>query len=144
MNAGIWHAENAALCTVARDVTEVTWSLLTVTRPSSYRVTQQHGAKRGEGREGKTRQRSATVAQSLSLRLLNFSSSRMGRLSHNINQLVFIMKAQHIFYEVRTEFLTIIYISLCFRILKMRNTVLHYLVSELPPNITVIYVGRKR
>jgi hypothetical protein len=42
------------------------------------------GAKRGEGRGGKTRQRSATVAQSSSLRFLNFSSSRMGRLRHNI------------------------------------------------------------
>jgi hypothetical protein len=42
------------------------------------------GAKRREGRGGKTRQRSATVAQSRSLRFLNFSSSRMGRLRHNI------------------------------------------------------------
>jgi hypothetical protein len=30
INGGIWHAENAAPCTVARDVTEVTWSLPTV------------------------------------------------------------------------------------------------------------------
>jgi hypothetical protein len=42
------------------------------------------GAKRGEGRGGKTGQRSATVAQSRSLGFLNFSSSRMGRLRHTI------------------------------------------------------------
>jgi hypothetical protein len=34
INAGIRHAEDAALCTVARDVPEVTWSFLTVA-PSS-------------------------------------------------------------------------------------------------------------
>jgi hypothetical protein len=28
INAGIWYAENAALCIIASDVTEVTWSLL--------------------------------------------------------------------------------------------------------------------
>jgi hypothetical protein len=33
INAGIRHAENAAQCTVARDVTEVTSSYLTVARP---------------------------------------------------------------------------------------------------------------
>jgi hypothetical protein len=38
INAGIRHAENATPCTVARDVTEITWSLPTVARPSSYRV----------------------------------------------------------------------------------------------------------
>jgi hypothetical protein len=42
------------------------------------------GAKRGEGRGGKTQQRSATLAQSRSLRFLNFSSSLMGRLRHSI------------------------------------------------------------
>jgi hypothetical protein len=42
------------------------------------------GAKTGEGRGGQARQCSATVAQSLSLRFLNFSNSRMGRLRHNI------------------------------------------------------------
>jgi hypothetical protein len=46
MNAGIWHAENAALCIVARDVTEVTWSLLTVARPSNMRSKER-------GREGR-------------------------------------------------------------------------------------------
>jgi hypothetical protein len=48
-------------------------------QPSSARC----GAKRGEGRGGKARQRSATVAQSRSLRFLNFGSSRMGRLRHS-------------------------------------------------------------
>jgi hypothetical protein len=43
------------------------------------------GAKRGVGRGGKVRQRSATVAQSRSFRFLNFSNSRMGRLRHNMN-----------------------------------------------------------
>jgi hypothetical protein len=33
INAGFRHAENAAPCTVARDVTEVTWSFLTAARP---------------------------------------------------------------------------------------------------------------
>jgi hypothetical protein len=42
------------------------------------------GAKRGEGRGGKTRQHSVTVAQSRSLTFLTFISSRMGRLRHNI------------------------------------------------------------
>jgi hypothetical protein len=51
INAGIWHAENAAPCTVVRDVTEVMSSFPTVTRPNSYRVTQQH-AKVREGRQG--------------------------------------------------------------------------------------------
>jgi hypothetical protein len=111
INAGIWHVENAAPCTVARDVTEVTWSLPTVAWPNSYHVTQQHTEKRdGKRREarhgsallllrnrvpwgfwileekgGKARQRSATVAQSRSLRFLNFISSHMGRLRHNIH-----------------------------------------------------------
>jgi hypothetical protein len=86
ISAGIWHAENAVLCIVARDVTEVTWSFLTVApssvtaQPSNARC----GAKRGEGRGGKMRQRSATIAQSHSLRFQNFSSSRMGRLCDNI------------------------------------------------------------
>jgi hypothetical protein len=39
---------------------------------------------RNEGRGGKTRQRSATVAKSRSLRFLNFLTSRIGRLRHNI------------------------------------------------------------
>jgi hypothetical protein len=33
INAGIPHAENAVSCIVERDVTEVTWSFLTVARP---------------------------------------------------------------------------------------------------------------
>jgi hypothetical protein len=45
----------------------------------------QGSAKRGEGRGGKTRQRCATVAQSRSLKFLNFNNSRMGRLRHNMN-----------------------------------------------------------
>jgi hypothetical protein len=56
INSGIRHTENAAPCTVARDVSEVTWSLPTVARPSSYRVTQQHADRRevkgGEARRG--------------------------------------------------------------------------------------------
>jgi hypothetical protein len=36
---------------------------------------------------GKTRQRAATVVQSRSLRFLNFSSSHMGRLRHNIKKM---------------------------------------------------------
>jgi hypothetical protein len=46
MNAGIQHAENAALCTVSR--------------PSSYCVTQQH-AERREGKGGKARRGSAPL-----------------------------------------------------------------------------------
>jgi hypothetical protein len=81
--------ENAAPCTVARDVTEVTWSFLTV---ASYSVNAQPsdarcGVKRREGRGGKTRQHSATVAQTRSLRFLNFSSSRIGQLRHNIHDI---------------------------------------------------------
>jgi hypothetical protein len=71
---------------IVRDTTEVTWSFLTV-EPSSVTAQPSNalcGAKRGEGRESKKRQRSATVAQSRSLRFLNFSSSRMGRLRHSI------------------------------------------------------------
>jgi hypothetical protein len=41
------------------------------------------GAKRGEGRGGKTRQRSTIVAQSHSSRFLNLNSSRTGRLRHS-------------------------------------------------------------
>jgi hypothetical protein len=88
INAGIWHAENAALCIVVCDVTEVTWSFLAVAQssvtaqPSNARC----GAKRGEGRGGNTRQRSATVAHSRSLRFLNFISSCMKWLRHSIFQ----------------------------------------------------------
>jgi hypothetical protein len=39
INAGILHAEKAALCTVERDVIEITWSFLIVARPNTYRVT---------------------------------------------------------------------------------------------------------
>jgi hypothetical protein len=54
INAGIPHAETAAPCAVARDITEVTWSPPTVVRPSSYRVTQQHAERReGKGREAR-------------------------------------------------------------------------------------------
>jgi hypothetical protein len=37
--AGVGHAENAALCIVARDVTEVTWPFLLLAQSSVYRVT---------------------------------------------------------------------------------------------------------
>jgi hypothetical protein len=60
INAGIRHAANAAPCTVAHDVTEVTWSLPTVARPSSYPVTQQH-AERREGKGGEARRGSAPL-----------------------------------------------------------------------------------
>jgi hypothetical protein len=52
------------------------------------------GANRGEGRGGKAWQCSATVAQSRSLRFLNFISSRMGRLHHTAPSLrLFIPKS---------------------------------------------------
>jgi hypothetical protein len=61
INAGIRHAENAALCTVACDVTEVTWSFLTVTSSSSYCVTQQHKGVRSKGRGREARRSSAPL-----------------------------------------------------------------------------------
>jgi hypothetical protein len=39
INAGIRHAEKAVPCTVACDITEVTWFFLIVVRPNTYRVT---------------------------------------------------------------------------------------------------------
>jgi hypothetical protein len=54
INVGMWHAENAAPCTVARDVTEVTWSFLTVAsssvtaQPSNARQFEASGS---EGRQ---------------------------------------------------------------------------------------------
>jgi hypothetical protein len=60
INAGIRHAENAAPCTVVHDVTEVTWSFLTVAPSSGYRVTQQH-AERREGKGGEARHGSAPL-----------------------------------------------------------------------------------
>jgi hypothetical protein len=53
INAGIQHSENAAPCTVARDVTEVMWSFLTIA-PSSV-TAQPSNAKQCEarGREGR-------------------------------------------------------------------------------------------
>jgi hypothetical protein len=47
------------------------------------------GVKRGEGRGGKMRQHSVTVAKSYSLRFLNFSSFCMGRLRHTTHSLRF-------------------------------------------------------
>jgi hypothetical protein len=91
MNAGIRHAENAVPCTVARDVTEVTWSFRTVAWPNSYCITSNTGTKRREGRGGKMRQRSAAVVQPRSMRFLNFITSRMGWLCHYI----YIYNPQH-------------------------------------------------
>jgi hypothetical protein len=51
INVGIRHAENAAPCTVARDVTEVTWSFLTVAPFSVTRNLATHGAARSEGKQ---------------------------------------------------------------------------------------------
>jgi hypothetical protein len=51
-------------------------------------------AKRGEGRGGQEWQRSATVVQSCSVRFLNFSSSHMGRLHHNINIVAYLPHAK--------------------------------------------------
>jgi hypothetical protein len=57
---------------------------LLLRHPVLPRNSSTRGVKIGEGRGGKIRQRITTVAQSLSLRFLNFSSYRMGRLRHNI------------------------------------------------------------
>jgi hypothetical protein len=81
MNAGIWYVENAALCIVACDVTEVTWAFLTVA-PSSVTVQPSNarcGAKRGEGRG-----RKGTAALRYCCAITFLEVSKFQQLSHGV------------------------------------------------------------
>jgi hypothetical protein len=75
--------ENAALCIVARDITEVTGPPHCCAFQCLPRNLATHGAERSEGRRGAAQQPSAVV-QLHSSRLSRYNSSRMGRMCHNI------------------------------------------------------------